>query len=219
MKFRKLFVFFMLIPMLATPLAVRGASSRPSTSQTQATEVAALFHQLSTMIINQAAQYGVEVDASQAKLFQLGDSPAVIAPITQFDLRNLGLLAFLEVGGPFQVKGTQLPAGFYRMELGGDLETRQLFVALRDEFGQQVVTIPVNVDLNMNGFFPFASGQVGATGFGFGRNPLSGLQVIGPNVNISFGLSRVPPFVRNMRICIGFAIPFGFGSLNISFCF
>jgi hypothetical protein len=212
MKIRNLLVSIMMILLCAGPLL---ASTPPSSPEPdQGTEVNALFAQLKAYLASQASQYQANIDTPQAKMFQLGQSSAVIAPVQTLSLTDLGLIGLLEVGGPFTIKGTQLPGGSYRMELGGTLQQMQLF--LRDSFGNRVVGIPV--EFNSNATFQSSGGQAGASGLR-DRLPLTPLRVIGPNININFNLTRTAPFIQNLTTCIGFVIPFSAGAFTIRFCF
>ncbi|MCS6804369.1 MAG: hypothetical protein RMM98_03735 [Acidobacteriota bacterium] len=214
MKVRYIIVSAMLLMIGAGPLAAGPVSSSPTPVQSEAenADVAPLVAALMAVLEGRASQYRARVDTVQAKLFQIGETSAVIAPVTELSLTDLGLLGILEVAGNFKVRGTDLPAGSYRMELGGTLSQMQLH--FRNSFGQRVMSIPVEFYSNVtfNG-----SGQAGASALR--RPPLTPLRVIGPNVNINFNLTRTPPYVSNVNTCIGFFIPFSSGTFTIRFCF
>ncbi len=214
MRFRHIIASILLVMLAAGPLMAQSQSNAPD-MPAQGAEVTPLIDALKAILSSRASQYNAHVDTIQAKLFQIGETSAVIAPVTELSLVDLGLLGLLEVGGSFTVQGTELPPGSYRMELGGTLQQMQLY--LRDSFGNRVLSIPVQFSSNIT--FYGTSNQIGASSW-FRRpsTPVAALQVIGPNININFGLTRTPPYVQNVRTCIGFLIPFSSGSFTIQFC-
>jgi len=198
------------------PLLANPPSSSPEPAQ--GAEVDTLFSALKALLDSRASQYSAHIDTPQAKLFQIGQASAVIAPVQELSLTDLGLLGLLEVGGPFTIQGSQLPPGSYRMELGGTLQ--QMLLYLRDSYGNRVVSIPV--EFSSSATFQSSGGQVGASRWrwgGGGNNPIGSLRVIGPNININFNLTRTPPFIQNLTTCVGFIIPFSSGAFTIRFCF
>ncbi|MBI3950323.1 MAG: hypothetical protein HY314_07710 [Acidobacteria bacterium] len=225
MKSRNLIASMLLVLLCAGPLLANPSSSSPqpvtktsavasSTEPAQGVDVDTLFEALQAILASRASQYSAHIDTPQAKMFQLGQASAVIAPVTELKLTDLGLLGLLEVGGVFTIKGAQLPPGSYRMELGGTLQ--QMLLHLRDSFGNRVVSIPVEFNSNMT--FQPSGGQLGASGFR-DRFPASPLRVLGPNININFNLTRTAPYIQNLTTCIGFIIPFATGAFTIRFCF
>jgi hypothetical protein len=198
--------------MSAGPLLANTPPSPPEPAQ--GVEVDQLYAALKAMLESRASQYSAKIDTPQGKLFQIGQASAVIAPVETLNMTDLGLLGLLEVGGPFTIQGTELPPGSYRMELGGTLQ--QMLLYLRDSRGNRVVSIPV--DFSSNFTFEGFGGQVGTSGFR-NRPPVSPLRVIGPNISINFTLTRTPPYIQNLRTCVGFVIPFSSGAFNIRFCF
>jgi hypothetical protein len=215
MRVRHFIVSAMLLVIGAGPLAASPLPTPPAPVQgeTENADVAPLVAALKSILDSRAAQYSANIDTVQAKLFQIGETSAFIAPVTEMKLTDLGLLGILEVAGNFKVKGTELPAGSYRMELGGTLSQMQLY--FRDTFGNRVMSIPVEFSSNIT--FYGSSGQVGASAIR--RPPITPLRVIGPNININFNLTRTPPYVSNINTCIGFLIPFSSGAFTIRFCF
>lgn len=212
MTLRNLFVSILMIIASAGLVLANGPSSLPEPSQ--GIEVDQLYAALKAMLESRASQYKAKIDVPQGKLFQIGQASAVIAPVETLSLTDLGLLGLLEVGGPFTIQGMELPPGSYRMELGGTLQ--QMLLYLRDVHGNRVVSIPVDFSSTLT--FEGASIQAGASGLR-NRPPVSPLRVIGPNISINFTLARTPPYIQNLRTCVGFVIPFSSGAFNIRFCF
>lgn len=211
MKLRDLFASMMIVVLSAGPLLASTPASSPEPAE--GTEVQVLFNELMAYLASQASQYSATIDAPQAKMFQLGSSPATIAPVESLSLADLGLLGLLEVGGPFTVAGTQLPAGSYRMELGGTLQ--QMLLYFRDSYGNRVVSIPVQ--FSSSATFQSLGSQPGPSASRT-RIPITPLRVIGPNINVNFNLTRTPPFVQNLTTCVGFLIPFSAGAFTLRFC-
>ena len=213
MKSRNLFVSGMLVLLLVGQAPANTPTS--SSVSVQESGMESILNEVNALLASRAAQYGVKIDMAQAKLFQFGQWPAVMVPLSSFSLTNLGLIGLLEIGGPMEVKGIQLPAGSYRMEVSGDLASRQLLLYLRDEFGNRVVSIPVEVNTDVS---QMSSGQVETSGTGGGRNSAAVARVIGPAISMNFNLIRTSPYIRNLRICITFVIPIRSGTLTLRFC-
>ena len=211
MKLRILFVSGMLVLLL---LVGQGPASKVSSSPApaQGAEVESLFNEMTALLISRADQYGVKIDPTQAKLFQFDQSPAVIAPITSFSLTNLGLIGLLEVGGPFTVRDTQLPGGLYRLEVGGDLASRELILYLRDESGTRVASIPASQVRTLS-----PSQILAAQGEDSHIEAFSNL--IGPNLIFNVVLKRKPSFVKEVDLCLGYMMPFRSTYLSVGWCF
>jgi hypothetical protein len=211
MKLRSLFVAGMLVLLLLVGQApANKLSGSPAPAQGEAVE--SIFNEMSALLISRAAQYGVTIDAAQAKLFQLDESAAVIVPVTSFSLTNLGLIGLLEVGGPFIVRDTQLPGGLYRLEVGGDVASRNLILYLRDEAGTRVIGIPAS---QVKPISPSRSSAAQAED----SQTEAFSNLIGPNLIFNVVLKRRAPFVKEIDLCLGYMMPFRSSYLSVGWCF
>ncbi len=194
--------------MNAAPGEPAGAQD-PGTATVEGLDVQSLFQTLDLFVQNRAAEIGLTVDSTQAKLLRIGDTPVTLTPASSWDPRRLGIVGILEAGKAFSLNNKTLPAGLYTLEIGGHPQTRRLSLNFRDQFGNIVASLPATEYK----FTPLpkraSSKEVEAA--------QSLLGIIGPAIGFNVVLTQTPPFFKIVP-CLGFVVPIGVGLVNVGFC-
>jgi hypothetical protein len=201
----------------ATHLQSQNSPPPASTHQDQqaapieanALDLESLFDTLQTLLQSRAGKLGMAIDPSQSKMFVIGTSPAVLTPTSIFNPATLGAVGLMETARPFSVRGKDLAAGLYRLEIGGNPITKKMALNLRDEFGNLAASLSATEVKVIPVPRTTLAGGVNAAQLPFGLQ--------GPTIGLNVVLSSVAPFFKIVP-CIGFLVPTTFAVLQVGFC-
>lgn len=184
-------------------------------------ETGTVFGQVRSLISNTASRLNVSVDPNQAKLFQIGNAPIVVAPATT----GFPTLGAMELGTPMNIDGVLLPPGSYKLDL--DFSTRK--VLFRDPMGLIRAQMDARIE-PVAGPSAMTQGPLAltvtstcqaATSSEEPLEPMAFMGCIGPTISFSLTFIPVPPFVL-LLTCIGFLChPFHPNPpyISVGFCF
>ncbi len=189
-------------------------------------DAAMLFSQTGGLVASAAAQLGLSVDTSQAKVFQLGGAPMAVAPTTTFDFDALGPVGIASLGGSLTIGGSVVPSGNYRLEFRRNSSTGRIELLFRDQFGSVKAVVPASeTRVIQRPDVSQLTDRSGRVGTGSDRPDEStnvaavpGPGCFGPTLDPSVLSSTSSPFFR-VVMCIGFVCPVSQGVfLSTSFC-